>query len=237
MFMLEVKDLVGGYKDFKVLHGVSLKVKKGSITCLLGPNGSGKTTTLNTIVGILKPWSGAITLDGVEISGKRTDEIVKMGVGMVPEGRKIFGGMTVLENLEMGAYVKQAREKLKDRIEWVYTLFPILKERQKQKAGTLSGGEQQMLAIARALISNPRLLMLDEPSLGLAPKITQEILGTISNLREEGITILLVEQNIHLTLKIMDYGYLISGGITVAEGNSEELINNSEVKKAYLGML
>jgi len=235
--MLEVKDLVGGYKDFKVLHGVSLKVKKGSITCLLGPNGSGKTTTLNTIVGILKPWSGAITLDGVEISGKRTDEIVKMGVGMVPEGRKIFGGMTVLENLEMGAYVKQAREKLKDRIEWVYTLFPILKERQKQKAGTLSGGEQQMLAIARALISNPRLLMLDEPSLGLAPKITQEILGTISNLREEGITILLVEQNIHLTLKIMDYGYLISGGITVAEGNSEELINNSEVKKAYLGML
>ncbi|MEM1586585.1 MAG: ABC transporter ATP-binding protein [Candidatus Bathyarchaeia archaeon] len=235
--MLEAKDLVGGYKDFKVLHGVSLKVKKGSITCLLGPNGSGKTTTLNTIIGILKPWSGAITLDGVEISGKRADEIVKMGVGMVPEGRKIFGGMTVLENLEMGAYIKQAREKLKDRIEWVYTLFPILKERQKQKAGTLSGGEQQMLAIARALISNPRLLMLDEPSLGLAPKITQEILGTISNLREEGITILLVEQNIHLTLKIMDYGYLISGGITVAEGNSEELINNSEVKKAYLGML
>lgn len=237
MVMLEVKDLIGGYKDFKVLHGINLKVEKGSITCLLGPNGSGKTTTLNTIIGILKPWGGSIKIEGVEISGKRADEIVKMGVSMVPEGRRIFTNMSVLENLEMGAYIKWAREKLKDRIEWVYTLFPILKERQKQKAGTLSGGEQQMLAIARALISGPKLLMLDEPSLGLAPKITQEILSIIYKLREEGITILLVEQNVHLIFRIMDYGYLISGGVTVAEGDSKELINNNEVKKAYLGMI
>lgn len=237
MYLLEIRKLEGGYKDFKVLHNVNIKVKKGSVTCLLGPNGAGKTTTLNNIIGLLKPWNGTIEFEGVNISGKQPSEIVRLGVSMVPEGRRIFGEMTVLENLEMGAYLKQAREKFKDRVEWVYSLFPILKSRRNQKAATLSGGEQSMLAIARALVSSPKLLMLDEPSLGLAPIIAQEILNVVKKLQEEGITILLVEQNIHLASKVMDYGYLINGGISITEGSYEELVNDPEVKKAYLGLL
>jgi branched-chain amino acid transport system ATP-binding protein len=234
--VLRVEKLEGGYGDLKVLHGVNLKVKERSITALLGPNGAGKTTTLNTIIGLLKPWSGLIEFNGVNIGGKKPNEIVRLGISLVPEGRRIFGDMTVYENLEMGAYIKDARKGFRDAVEWVYTLFPILKERRNQKAGTLSGGEQQMLAVARALVSKPKLLMLDEPSLGLAPKITQQIISTVEKLRDEGITILLVEQNVHLTLKIMDYGYLIEGGVTVGEGRAEELVNNPVVKKAYLGL-
>jgi len=234
--VLRVEKLEGGYGDFKVLHGVNLKVKERSITALLGPNGAGKTTTLNTIIGLLKPWSGLIEFNGVNIGGKKPNEIVRLGISLVPEGRRIFGDMTVYENLEMGAYIKDARKVFRDAVEWVYTLFPILKERRNQKAGTLSGGEQQMLAVARALVSRPKLLMLDEPSLGLAPKITQQIISTVEKLRDEGITILLVEQNVHLTLKIMDYGYLIEGGVTVGEGRAEELVNNPVVKRAYLGL-
>lgn len=234
--MLKVEKLEGGYGDFKVLHNVNLKVEEKSITAFLGPNGAGKTTTLNTIIGLLKPWSGLIEFNGVNIAGKQPSEVVKLGIGLIPEGRRIFGNMTVYENLEMGAYIKDARKKFRDSIEWVYTLFPILKERRNQKAETLSGGEQQMLAIARALITRPKLLMFDEPSLGLAPKITQQIISIIEKLRNEGITILLVEQNIHLTLKIMDYGYLIEGGTTVGEGKAEELANNPIVKRAYLGL-
>jgi branched-chain amino acid transport system ATP-binding protein len=234
--MLKVEKLEGGYGDFKVLHNVNLKVEEKSITAFLGPNGAGKTTTLNTIIGLLKPWSGLIEFNGVNIVGKQPSEVVKLGIGLVPEGRRIFGNMTVYENLEMGAYIKDARKKFRDSVEWIYTLFPILKERRNQKAETLSGGEQQMLAIARALITRPKLLMFDEPSLGLAPKITQQIINTIEKLRNEGITILLVEQNIHLTLKIMDYGYLIEGGTTVGEGKAEELANNPIVKRAYLGL-
>jgi len=234
--MLKVEKLEGGYGDFKVLHNVNLKVEEKSITAFLGPNGAGKTTTLNTIIGLLKPWSGLIEFNGVNIVGKQPSEVVKLGIGLIPEGRRIFGNMTVYENLEMGAYIKDARKKFRDSTEWVYTLFPILKERRNQKAETLSGGEQQMLAIARALITRPKLLMFDEPSLGLAPKITQQIISIIEKLRNEGITILLVEQNIHLTLKIMDYGYLIEGGTTVGEGKAEELANNPIVKRAYLGL-
>jgi branched-chain amino acid transport system ATP-binding protein len=234
--MLKVEKLEGGYGDFKVLHNVNLKVEEKSITAFLGPNGAGKTTTLNTIIGLLKPWSGLIEFNGVNIVGKQPSEVVKLGIGLVPEGRRIFGNMTVYENLEMGAYIKDARKKFRDSVEWIYTLFPILKERRNQKAETLSGGEQQILAIARALITRPKLLMFDEPSLGLAPKITQQIINTIEKLRNEGITILLVEQNIHLTLKIMDYGYLIEGGTTVGEGKAEELANNPIVKRAYLGL-
>jgi len=233
--VLKVEKLEGGYGDFKVLHNVNLKVKEKSITALLGPNGAGKTTTLNTIIGLLKPWSGLIEFNGVNISGKSPHQIVKLGINLVPEGRRIFGNMTVYENLEMGAYIKDARKKFRDTVEWVYTLFPILKERKNQKAVTLSGGEQQMLSIARALITRPKLLMLDEPSLGLAPKITQQIISTVERLRDEGITILMVEQNVHLTLKIMDYGYLIEGGVTVGEGNAEELANNPIIRRAYLG--
>jgi branched-chain amino acid transport system ATP-binding protein len=234
--MLKVEKLEGGYGDLKVLHNVNLKVEEKSITAFLGPNGAGKTTTLNTIIGLLKPWGGLIEFNGVNITGKQPSEVVKLGIGLVPEGRRIFGNMTVYENLEMGAYIKDARKKFRDSVEWIYTLFPILKERRNQKAETLSGGEQQMLAIARALITRPKLLMFDEPSLGLAPKITQQIINTIEKLRNEGITILLVEQNIHLTLKIMDYGYLIEGGTTVGEGKAEELANNPIVKRAYLGL-
>jgi branched-chain amino acid transport system ATP-binding protein len=237
MHLLEIEKLEGGYKDFKVLHNVNVKVNKGSVTCLLGANGSGKTTTLNTIIGVLKPWSGVIKFGDIDITGKRTYEIVRLGISIAPEGRRLFGDMTVLENLEMGAYIKQARDKFNDNLDWVYSIFPILKSRKTQKAATLSGGEQQMLAIARALITNPKLLMLDEPSLGLAPKIAQEILNIAKKLQQEGLTILLVEQNIHLTSKIMDYGYILEGGITVAEGKYEELINNPKVKKAYLGIL
>ncbi|MEM3550361.1 MAG: ABC transporter ATP-binding protein [Candidatus Bathyarchaeia archaeon] len=237
MHLLEVEKVEGGYKDFKVLHDVNLKVEKGSITCLLGSNGSGKTTTLNTIIGVLKPWKGVIKFNSVDITGKRTYEIVRSGISIAPEGRRLFGDMTVFENLEMGAYIKQARNKFYDNLDWIYSIFPVLKSRKTQKAATLSGGEQQMLAIARALITSPKLLMLDEPSLGLAPRIAQEILNIAKKLQEEGLTILLVEQNIHLASKIMDYGYILEGGVTVADGKYEELIKNPTVKKAYLGLV
>jgi len=234
--MLEVKGLEGGYGDFKILQGVNLKVEKSTITCLLGPNGSGKTTTLNTIVGLLKPWRGTIKFEDIDITGIETHKIVEMGISLVPEGRRIFGEMSVIENLQMGAYLKSARDKMRDRLEYVFSIFPRLKERQGQKACTLSGGEQSMLAIARALICNPKLLMLDEPSFGLAPKLSIEILSILKRLRdEEGITILLVEQNIHLAGMIMDYGYLLLQGVTIAEGTFNDLINDSRVKKAYLG--
>jgi branched-chain amino acid transport system ATP-binding protein len=235
--LLRVEKLEGGYKDFKVLHNVNFKVEKGSITCLLGPNGSGKSTTLNTIMGLLKPWNGVIEFDNTDIAGKPPHEIAKLGVSLVPEGRGIFGEMTVFENLEMGAYIKQTRKKFRDSLERVYSLFPVLKNRKNQKAASLSGGEQSMLVIARALISNPQMLMLDEPSLGLAPKIAQELLNVVKKLqKDEGLTVLLVEQSIYLAGKIMDKGYVLSGGVTVAEGVFEELIDNPIVRKAYLGL-
>jgi branched-chain amino acid transport system ATP-binding protein len=235
--LLRVEKLEGGYKDFKVLHNVNFKVEKGSITCLLGPNGSGKSTTLNTIMGLLKPWNGVIEFDNTDIAGKPPHEIAKLGVSLVPEGRGIFGEMTVFENLEMGAYIKQTRKKFRDSVERVYSLFPVLKKRKNQKAASLSGGEQSMLVIARALISNPQMLMLDEPSLGLAPKIAQELLNVVKKLqKDEGLTVLLVEQSIYLAGKIMDKGYVLSGGVTVAEGVFEELIDNPIVRKAYLGL-
>jgi branched-chain amino acid transport system ATP-binding protein len=235
--LLRVEKLEGGYKDFKVLHNVNFKVEKGSITCLLGPNGSGKSTTLNTIMGLLKPWNGVIEFDNTDIAGKPPHEIAKLGVSLVPEGRGIFGEMTVFENLEMGAYIKQTRKKFRESVERVYFLFPVLKKRKNQKAASLSGGEQSMLVIARALISNPQMLMLDEPSLGLAPKIAQELLNVVKKLqKDEGLTVLLVEQSIYLAGKIMDKGYVLSGGVTVAEGVFEELIDNPIVRKAYLGL-
>ncbi len=234
--ILEVERLEGGYKDFKVLHNITFNVKSGSITALLGPNGAGKTTTVNTIVGLLKAWSGRIIFNGIDITNQQPSIIANLGIGLVPEGRRILENMSVYENLELGAYIKDARKRFKDTIEWIYTLFPILKERRNQRAGTLSGGERQMLAIARALMRRPKLLILDEPSLGLAPKIVQQIFNVIEKLRSEGITILLVEQNVHLTLKIMDYGYILERGVIVEEGTSEELINSPLFKRAYLGL-
>jgi branched-chain amino acid transport system ATP-binding protein len=236
MAMLKIEGLEGGYGDSKILQGVNLQVAKGSITCLLGPNGSGKTTTLKTVMGLLKPWRGKIEFEGVNIAGREPHEIVALGLSLVPEGRKVFGNMNVIENLQMGAYLKGARDKFNDRIEWIYTIFPILRERRKQKAATLSGGEQSMLTIARALLSDPKLLMLDEPSFGLSPKLSYEVINMLKRLVEENITVLLIEQNIHLVSTVMDYGFLLYQGATVAEGTYENLIKNPQVKRAYLGV-
>jgi len=236
MVMLKIEGLEGGYRDSKILQGVNLQVAKGSITCLLGPNGSGKTTTLKTVMGLLKPWRGRIEFEGANIAGREPHEIVALGLGLVPEGRKVFGNMNVIENLQMGAYLKSARDKFNDRIEWIYSIFPILRERRKQKAATLSGGEQSMLTIARALLNNPKLLMLDEPSFGLSPKLSYEVINMLKRLREENITVLLIEQNIHLVSRVMDYGFLLYQGATVAEGTYEDLIKNPQVKRAYLGV-
>ncbi|HDM92887.1 MAG TPA: ABC transporter ATP-binding protein [Candidatus Korarchaeota archaeon] len=232
--MLSVENLEAGYGDVQVLWGVSLRVEKGEIVALLGSNGAGKTTTLKTISGLLKPKSGKIAFDGVEITGKPPHEVVRLGISLVPEGRRLFPKMTVYENLRMGAYLVSG--DVSDRLETVYSLFPILKERRNQLAGTLSGGEQQMLAIARGLMSSPRLLMLDEPSLGLAPKIVQEVLRAVNQIRDEGVTVLLVEQNVQQALSIADRGYVIETGRIVLEGTGRELLENEHVKTAYLGL-
>ena len=232
--MLSVENLEAGYGDVQVLWGVSLRVEKGEIVALLGSNGAGKTTTLKAISGLLKPKSGKIAFDGVEITGKPPHEVVRLGISLVPEGRRLFPKMTVYENLRMGAYLVSG--DVSDRLETVYSLFPILKERRNQLAGTLSGGEQQMLAIARGLMSSPRLLMLDEPSLGLAPKIVQEVLRAVNQIRDEGVTVLLVEQNVQQALSIADRGYVIETGRIVLEGTGRELLENEHVKTAYLGL-
>ena len=232
--MLSVENLEAGYGDVQVLWGISLHVEEREIVALLGSNGAGKTTTLRTISGLLKPMSGRITFDGVDITGRPAHEIVRLGISMVPEGRRLFPKMTVYENLRMGAYL--AKGDVRDRLETVYSLFPILRERRNQLAGTLSGGEQQMLAIARGLMSSPKLLMLDEPSLGLAPKIVQEVLSAVRQIREEGVTILLVEQNVQQALSIADRGYVIETGRIVLEGSGKELLQNDHVRTAYLGL-
>ncbi|RLE51214.1 MAG: ABC transporter ATP-binding protein [Candidatus Methanomethylicota archaeon] len=234
--MLVVDRINVFYGDLQALWDVSLKVEKGEILALVGSNGAGKTTTLNTISGILKPRSGKIEFMGKRIDGMPPHKIVELGIAQVPEGRQLFPEMTVLENLEMGAYTKRAREKFYDTLEWVYQLFPILKERKNQLAGTLSGGEQQMLAIARALMSRPQLLMLDEPSLGLAPKLVLLVFEMIHKINEEGVTILLVEQNVRHALSIAHRGYVIETGKIVLEGSGQELLENEYVKKAFLGM-
>jgi branched-chain amino acid transport system ATP-binding protein len=236
--LLEAKGIEGGYGDFKVLHSISFYVEKESITCILGPNGSGKSTILKTIMGALTPWNGIILFGGdANITNLPVHERVKLGITLVPEGRRIFSDMTVIENLEMGAYLKEARTKFNDMLEHIFSLFPVLKERRNQKASSLSGGEQQMLAIARGLLTNPKLLIIDEPSLGLSPKLAQNLMKMLSQLRDEnGLTILLAEQNISLTKEIMDYGYVLSGGFIIAEGRFKDLMSNREVKRAYLGM-
>jgi len=234
--MLEAKDIECGYGEVKVLWGVSVKAKKGELTTIIGSNGVGKTTLLRAIMGIIPVWRGKVLFSGEDITKLRTHERVERGLVMVPEGRMIFANMTVLENLEMGAYTKRAEEKMDERLEIVFELFPRLKERMNQKAGTLSGGEQQMLAIARGLMSCPEILILDEPSLGLSPKLTLEIFEIIRKLKEEGITMLLVEQNVHLSLAVCDYAYVMAEGRIVMEGSGEELSKSDEIRKAYLGI-
>jgi len=234
--MLNVEKINVFYNEMQVLWDVSFKVEKGEVVAVIGSNGAGKTTTLKTIMGILHPKPGGIEFLGERIEKWPTYKIVKAGIAMVPEGRRLFPYMTVFENLELGAYIKRASEKFEETLEWVYQLFPVLKERKDQIANTLSGGEQQMLAIARALMSRPQLLLMDEPSLGLAPSIVTRIFKVINDLREEGVTILLVEQNVRKALEISDRAYVLETGRIMLSGKSDELIQDERVKKAYLGL-
>ena len=231
--MLAVRDLVTSYGKIEALKGVSLGVRAGSITCLLGPNGAGKTTLMLTIAGVLKPKKGSVRLEEVEISGWQPDAIVRRGIALVPENRLVFPSMTVLENLQAGAY--QRKDDLAPDFEKIFLRFPRLKERSAQQAGTLSGGEQQMLAVARALMSRPRLLLMDEPSLGLAPLIVEEIFRAIAELHRDGATIFLVEQNAHMALKVAQHFFLMEQGKVTFSGDPGSLAEDEVIRRAYLG--
>ena len=234
--MLNIKNLHVYYGGIHALKGISLEVGEGKIVTLIGANGAGKSTTLRTISGIVRPREGQIIFEGQDITGLPAYKIVGMGIAMVPEGRRIFPELTVTENLLLGAHIRRDAEGVQKDLEWICELFPILKERASQSAGTLSGGEQQMLAIGRALMSRPRLLLMDEPSLGLAPFLVKEVFKTIRQLHDEGTTILLVEQNARAALRIADYGYVLETGKIVLEGTGQELVHNDDVRKAYLGV-
>lgn len=235
--MLKVNALESGYGPMQVLWGPCIEIKEGSITSLLGPNGVGKTTLLRTIFGSIAPWGGNITYEGEEITRVPTHKKVDRGIVLVPEGRHLFVGMDVHENLIMGAYLKKALRHLEESLDLVYALFPILKDRSTQMAGSLSGGEQQMLTIARALMTRPKLIMLDEPSQGLAPKLVGEVFETIETMRAEiGLTILLVEQNVEYSLNAADYVYVMHEGQIKAEGSAQEIKGSQEIREAYLGI-
>ena len=233
MSLLYIKDLKVSYGGIEAIKGISLSVEKGEIVTLIGANGAGKSTTLRAISGLVPIREGTITYDGQVISGQSPQKIVSEGIGMVPEGRRVFPNLTVLENLKIGAYLR--KDDLSPDIEHVYQLFPRLKERSWQPAGTLSGGEQQMLAVGRAMMMRPKLLMMDEPSLGLAPLVIRDIFRIIQTLHEEGITILLVEQNANAALRIADSAYVLETGNITMHGTGAELLDNPQVKEAYLG--
>lgn len=234
--LLKLENVKTNYGNIRALKGISLTVEEGEIVCLIGANGAGKSTTLMTIGGVLTPEDGDILFQNESIVSIAPDRIVQMGVCQVPEGRMIFPLLTVMENLELGAYLRKDKQGIKGDIENIFSIFPILKERRKQHGGTLSGGEQQMLAIARALMSRPKLLLLDEPSLGLAPIMVDNIFETICRINEKGTTILLVEQNAQMALKFSHRGYVLETGKIILAETSDNLINNDQVKKAYLGM-
>lgn len=234
--MLEVRHLKAGYGGVPVVHDVSFSVKEGEIVGLLGSNGAGKSTSLKAITGLIKPLGGTVTFMGNDITGKPAHELTKLGLSMVPEGRLLFGKMSVQDNLLMGAYLIKDKAKQKRRLERIYDIFPRVKERLKQTAETLSGGEQQMVAIARGLMSDPKLLILDEPSLGLAPKLVSEVFEFVREIKQLGLTIVLVEQNVHETMALADYVFVVQNGETVIEGPAKEMRENEEIKKAYLGL-
>jgi branched-chain amino acid transport system ATP-binding protein len=234
--MLSVERLSAGYGDIEVLRGMSLTVGTGEIVALVGANGAGKTTTLRTISGLIRPRAGQVRLDGERIDGLAPHEIVARGVSHVPEGRKIFPSLSVQENLDLGAYLHQAKARRAERLERVLALFPILAERRRQMAGTLSGGEQQMLAIGRSLMGGPRLLMLDEPSLGLAPLVVDRIFEVIQTINAQGIPVLLVEQNVQRSLQIAHRAHVLEQGVVTLSGVGRELMAREEVRKAYLGV-
>ncbi|GAV24325.1 ABC transporter ATP-binding protein [Carboxydothermus islandicus] len=233
--VLRIEDLNVFYGAIHALKGISITVNEGEIVTLIGANGAGKSTTLNTICGLVKPRSGKIIFEGEDSTGKAAHEIVKMGISQVPEGRRVFANMSVLENLELGAYLLKDKAEFKRRLERVFARFPRLFERKGQLAGSLSGGEQQMLAMGRALMSAPRLMLLDEPSMGLAPLLVKEIFAIIKELNEQGTTILLVEQNAHMALSIAHKGYVLETGKIVLSGPARELAEDPQVKAAYLG--
>ena len=233
--MLKIENLQVNYGGIQALRGISMEVPDGKIVTLIGANGAGKSTTLRTITGLVKATSGSIQWDGEEILGKPIDKIVTTGIAMSPEGRRVFPDMTVLENLKIGAYLRKDKAEIEKDIQWVYSLFPRLEERSWQLAGTLSGGEQQMLAVGRALMSRPKLLLLDEPSLGLAPLVVQDIFTIIQEINRQGVTVLLIEQNANMALKIADLAYVLETGNITMSGTGAEVLANDKVKEAYLG--
>lgn len=235
MAMLEIKDLEVYYDMIQAIKGVSFEVNEGEVIALIGANGAGKTTILHTITGLLSAEKGSVVFDGTDITRIPAHKIVSMGMAHVPEGRRVFANLTVLQNLKMGAYTRKDKNELEETLESVYKRFPRLKERQNQLAGTLSGGEQQMLAMGRALMSHPRLILMDEPSMGLSPIFVNEIFDIIKEVSAGGTTVLLVEQNAKKALSISDRGYVLETGNIVLEGKADELLNNDSVKKAYLG--
>jgi branched-chain amino acid transport system ATP-binding protein len=233
--LLEVKGLKVAYGGINAVKGIDLEVRKGELVTLIGANGAGKTTTLKALAGLLKPAAGSVRYDGMDVTARPAFELVRKGLALVPEGRGVFARLTVEENLAMGAYIRDDHAAIASDFERAYTLFPRLAERRKQLAGTLSGGEQQMLAIARALMCRPRLLLLDEPSMGLAPMVVQKIFETIRMIAREGVTLLLIEQNARLALQISQRGYVMESGAITLSGDAPSLLNNPEVRRAYLG--
>ena len=233
--MLKIENLHVSYGGIQALRGVSLEVPDGKIVTLIGANGAGKSTTLRTITGLVKASSGSIQWSGEELLGRSIDRIISAGIAMSPEGRRVFPDLTVLENLKLGAYLRRDKAEITKDLQWVYQLFPRLKERDWQAAGTLSGGEQQMLAVGRALMSRPRLLLMDEPSLGLAPLVVQDIFSIIREINRQGVTILLIEQNANMALKIADLAYVLETGSITMSGTGAELLADQRVKEAYLG--
>ena len=232
---LEVENLQAGYGTEEVLHGVSLRVDEGEIVSILGANGAGKTTTLLTISGLVRASGGAVRFQGEDLHTLPSHEVVRRGLTQSPEGRRVFGVLTVLENLRLGAFTVGDKEKAEQTLDWIFDLFPRLHERKDQLAGTLSGGEQQMLAMGRALMSHPNTILMDEPSMGLSPKLVKEIFAIIRKLHDQGITVLLVEQNANMALSIADRAYVLETGRITMEGDAKELLNNEQVRKAYLG--
>lgn len=236
MAILEIRDLASGYGEVQVLWGINFALQEKKLTCLVGGNGVGKTTMLRTAMGLLRPWHGSVWFDGKDISRLPAHTKAEMGLTLVPEGRQLFTDMTVAENLEMGATNPRARPKLKQNLEVVYGMFPRLKERRAQNSGTLSGGEQQMLAVGRGIMSDPTVLMVDELSLGLAPLLALILFESMRHLRDAGITVLLVEQNVQMALAISDYGYVLAGGSVEMEGPAKQLSKNPHIRTAYLGL-
>ncbi|MFN2138591.1 MAG: ABC transporter ATP-binding protein [Candidatus Promineifilaceae bacterium] len=236
MALLEIRDVTSGYGEVQILWGASMELEEGRLTSLVGANGAGKTTTMRTIMGLLKPWEGSVWFQGQDISKLPAHQKADIGVVLVPEGRQLFTDMSIEENLEMGASPERARPHYERNLERVYDLFPRLKERRLQKAGTLSGGEQQMLAVARGIMSEPVVLMIDELSLGLAPVLVLDLFQTLQKLKQDGLTMLLVEQNVQMALAVSDYAYVLSHGKVELAGPSSELARNEHVREAYLGL-